>query len=88
MFMWLFLDIASAVIIGFVFCYNWIKEIKRERWLEAAASSGLLHSETITDITENNDASQQKPEVAPTSANLAPENMIELQKTEPKTENL
>jgi hypothetical protein len=38
--------------------------------------TGLLHSETITDITENNDASQQKPEVAPTSANLAPENMI------------
>ncbi|KAL1774507.1 glycerophosphodiester phosphodiesterase domain-containing protein 4 [Sigmodon hispidus] len=35
-FLWLFMDIVSAIIIGFVFCYHWMKELKKERSLEAA----------------------------------------------------
>ncbi|XP_028626584.1 glycerophosphodiester phosphodiesterase domain-containing protein 4 [Grammomys surdaster] len=65
MLIWLFLDLASAFIIGFVFCYHWVKELRKQRWLEAATSADLLHSENITDITENTDVSQQKSEVAP-----------------------
>ncbi|XP_007649771.1 glycerophosphodiester phosphodiesterase domain-containing protein 4 [Cricetulus griseus] len=37
-FMWLFLDSTSAIIIGFVFYYNWMKELRKERWLQADAT--------------------------------------------------
>ncbi|XP_051049986.1 glycerophosphodiester phosphodiesterase domain-containing protein 4 [Phodopus roborovskii] len=38
-FMWLFLDITSAVIIGFVFYYHWMKELRKARWLETDADT-------------------------------------------------
>nr|XP_048291063.1 glycerophosphodiester phosphodiesterase domain-containing protein 4 isoform X2 [Myodes glareolus] len=38
-FIWLFMVIASAIIIGTVFYYHCMKELKKERWLEDATSA-------------------------------------------------
>ncbi|XP_055479238.1 glycerophosphodiester phosphodiesterase domain-containing protein 4 [Psammomys obesus] len=38
-FMWLFMDIASAIIISCVFYYHWMEELKKKRWLEASATA-------------------------------------------------
>ncbi|XP_052037906.1 glycerophosphodiester phosphodiesterase domain-containing protein 4 [Apodemus sylvaticus] len=39
--LWLFLDAFSAIIIGLVFCYHWVKELRKERWLEASVSADV-----------------------------------------------
>ncbi|XP_031243297.1 glycerophosphodiester phosphodiesterase domain-containing protein 4 isoform X2 [Mastomys coucha] len=85
-FMWLFLDVTSAVIIAFVFCYHWIKELRRERWLEATASTDLFPSENKAETTENTDVSEKKSKATSESANIAPENTIEPERKGPKTE--
>eukprot|EP00073_Rattus_norvegicus_P043634 XP_017445671.1 PREDICTED: glycerophosphodiester phosphodiesterase domain-containing protein 4 isoform X3 [Rattus norvegicus] len=50
--MWLFLDVASAIIIGVIFCYHWVKELRRERWLETTASADF---ERLNLPTENSE---------------------------------
>ncbi|XP_031243298.1 glycerophosphodiester phosphodiesterase domain-containing protein 4 isoform X3 [Mastomys coucha] len=57
-FMWLFLDVTSAVIIAFVFCYHWIKELRRERWLEATASTDIKRINLPKEKSEIQRASQ------------------------------
>ncbi|XP_051005280.1 glycerophosphodiester phosphodiesterase domain-containing protein 4 [Acomys russatus] len=41
-FMWIFMDVASAIIIGFIFYYHWMKELKKQRWLEAASPASTV----------------------------------------------
>nr|XP_042136120.1 glycerophosphodiester phosphodiesterase domain-containing protein 4 isoform X2 [Peromyscus maniculatus bairdii] len=72
-FIWFFMVSASAIIIGFVFCYHWIKELKKERWLEEAttAPAGLLNLETIREgTTMETEVPPQKPDVPPTKKGL------------------
>nr|XP_048291064.1 glycerophosphodiester phosphodiesterase domain-containing protein 4 isoform X3 [Myodes glareolus] len=74
-FIWLFMVIASAIIIGTVFYYHCMKELKKERWLEDAtsASAGLFHMEDITEGTAlETEVSHQKPDASLTPASVAP----------------
>ncbi|CAH6792655.1 Gdpd4 [Phodopus roborovskii] len=56
-FMWLFLDITSAVIIGFVFYYHWMKELRKARWLETDADTTVS---TVPICKPNQTAMKQK----------------------------
>ncbi|KAM7330473.1 hypothetical protein ACRRTK_009662 [Alexandromys fortis] len=44
-FIWLFMVIASAIIIGVVFYYHWVKELKKEKWLKDTTSASAAPNE-------------------------------------------
>ncbi|XP_013205569.1 glycerophosphodiester phosphodiesterase domain-containing protein 4 [Microtus ochrogaster] len=72
-FIWLFMVITSAIIIGVVFYYHWVKELKKEKWLkDTTSASADVESKNLPKGESEIQGASQLPKKPPARAVRSP----------------